>query len=88
MVDPDLKWHQVDISIAFTSFILQATELEYGTCWIGAFNEGMVKDILNIPDDKKVLVCMAFGLPKGDFVPKPRKEIKSFIFTDKYGQPF
>ena len=88
IVDPTLKWHQVDITIALTNFTLQAMELGYGTCWIGAFDEFRVKELLGIPDHKKVLVCMAFGIPKGKHVPKSRKAIEEFVYLNGYGRPF
>jgi nitroreductase len=88
LVDPSLKWHQVDIAIALTNFTLQATELGYGTCWIGAFDEMEVKEILEVPKDKKVVVCMAFGMSKGRQVPKGRKPIEEFVFLNGYGQPW
>ena len=87
IADPMLKWHMVDITIAFTNFTLQATELGYGTCWIGAFDERNVKEILNVPRQKKVVICMAFGIPEGRHVPRGRKPIKEFIYVDQYGQP-
>jgi nitroreductase len=85
VVDPTMKWHQVDITIALTNFTLQATELGYGTCWIGDFNETRVKELLGIPKDKKVLVCMSFGLPKGRRYPMSRKSIEEFVYLDNYG---
>ena len=65
IADPGQKWHMVDISIALTNFTLQATDLGYGTCWIGAFDENRVKEILGVPDAKKVVICMTFGTPAG-----------------------
>ena len=59
VVDPGLKWHMVDISIAFTNFTLQAVDLGYGTCWIGAFDEMKIKELLGIPNSKKIVVCIA-----------------------------
>ena len=88
VVDPAQKWHQVDITIALTNFTLQATELGYGTCWIGAFNETEIKEILEIPRHKKVMICMAFGMPRGKHVPKGRKAIEEFIFLNRYGLPW
>lgn len=86
VVDPNLKWHMVDITIALTNFTLQAVELGYGTCWIGAFDESQVKKRLNIPPDKKIVICMAFGKPRGHIFYKSRKPVESFIYLDRYGQ--
>lgn len=86
VADPGLKWHMVDITIALTNFTLQAAELGYGTCWIGAFDENMVKEVLAVPLDKKVVICMTFGKPAGRHVPRSRKELEDFIYLDRYTQ--
>ncbi|MGD2269662.1 MAG: nitroreductase family protein [Desulfobacterales bacterium] len=86
VADPGLKWHMVDIAIAFTNFTLEATELGYGTCWIGAFDESRVKEILGVPHEKKIVVCMTFGMPSGKHVPRGRKAFESFIYLNHYGR--
>ncbi len=88
VVDPKLKWHMVDITIALTNFTLQATELGYGACWIGAFDETKVKELLGVPKDKKIVVTMAFGLPKGQPSPRIRKGIEEFVYLNTYGRPW
>jgi nitroreductase len=88
VADPGLKWHMVDITIALTNFTLQATALGYGTCWIGAFDEQRVKEILSIPGEKKAVICMTFGLPEGRHIPRRRKPLEDFIYENGYGRPF
>ena len=85
VANPTLKWHRVDITIAMTQFTLQATELGYGTCWIGAFDEYRVKEILGVPEDKKVIICMTFGVPMGKPLSKSRKRIEDFVYLDRHG---
>ena len=85
VANPALKWHMVDITIAMTQFTLQATELGYGTCWIGAFDESRVKVILRVPGDKKVVICMTFGIPKGKSLFRRRKRIDKFVYLNRYG---
>ena len=84
VVDPRLKWHMVDITIALTNFTLQAVELGYGTCWIGAFDEETIKRLLQIPESKKIIVCMTFGKPRGRHVSRGRKDVESFIYLDRF----
>ena len=88
VADPTLKWHMVDITIAMSQFALQAVELGYGTCWIGAFDEAQVKSVLNVPEAKKVVICMTLGLPAGRHVPRGRKAIEEFIYQDQFGSRF
>jgi nitroreductase len=76
----------VDITIAFTNFTLQAADLGYGTCWIGDFDERSIKEILGVPDGRKVVICMTFGMPKGRHVPRGRKALEKFIYLNHYGQ--
>ena len=85
VADPGQKWHMVDISIALTNFTLQAADLGYGTCWIGAFDENRVKVILGVPDERKVVICMTFGTPEGRHVAKGRKAFEKFLFLNQYG---
>jgi len=88
VADPKLKWHMVDITISFSHFTLQAVELGYGSCWIGAFDENQVKQVLKIPEDKKVVICMTFGMPKGKHVPRGRKAVEEFIYLNQFGSRF
>jgi len=55
------KYYLIDIGIACEHFVLQAEELNLGTCWIGWFNEKAVKSILNIPQRKKIDIVIALG---------------------------
>ncbi len=88
VADPTLKWHMVDITIALTQFALQAVELGYGTCWIGAFDEARVKKVLSVPETQKVVICMTLGLPSGKHVPRGRKLLEEFIYLDRFGRRF
>jgi nitroreductase len=88
VADPTLKWHMVDITIALTQFALQAVELGYGTCWIGAFDEAGVKQVLNVPDHKKVVICMTLGRPTGRHVPRGRKRLEEIIYLNQFGNRF
>ncbi|CAB1081333.1 hypothetical protein D1AOALGA4SA_8987 [Olavius algarvensis Delta 1 endosymbiont] len=88
IADPGQKWHMVDITIALTNLTLQATEMGYGTCWIGAFDENKVKEILDVPDEKKIVICMTFGTPEGRHIPRGRKDFAEFVFSDQYGRRF
>ncbi len=55
------KYYLIDIGIAVEHFVLEAEDLDLGTCWIGWFNEGAVKSILNIPQQKKIDILIALG---------------------------
>jgi nitroreductase len=43
--------------------VLAATDLGLGTCWIGAFDNAKVKEILEIPENIKVVAMTPIGYP-------------------------
>ena len=55
------QYYLIDIGITGEHFVLQAEDLGLGTCWIGWFNEGAVKSVLNIPQHKKIDILIALG---------------------------
>ena len=63
----------IDVSIALEHICLQATELGLGTCWIGSFDAGKVRQILGIPGDIAVIELMTVGYP-ADSKPEPKRE--------------
>jgi len=55
--------YSIDVAIALDHMSLAATELGLGTCWIGAFNEQKVKEVLGIPNEIRVVELMPLGYP-------------------------
>lgn len=76
--------YTVDLSITLSFMILQATEFELGTCWLGAYNENMVKNILNIPDDTKIVGMITVGYPDENPDARPRKTIEEIVTFEKW----
>ena len=81
------KWYQVDAAIALQNMILAATSLDYGTCWIGAFDEAKVKEILGVPEGARVVALTPIGVPAEDPPPRPRKSPQEVFSLDKFGNP-
>ena len=59
----DIEYYIVDVSIAMEHIILAATNKKLGTCWIGGFNEGKIKEILEIPPRIKIVALTPLGYP-------------------------
>ena len=72
-----IQFYLIDIGISCEHFVLQATELGLGSCWIGWFDEKKVKKTLNIPKGEKVDALIALGYYQ-DLEPPPEKDRKSF----------
>lgn len=74
--------YPIDIAIALDHISLAAVELNLGTCWIGAFDEKKVKEILAIPDEVRVVGLMPIGYPA--YVVSKEKNRLSFEKIVKY----
>ncbi len=76
--------HHVDLSIALEHISLQAAELGLGSCWIGAFNQEKVKDLLKIPENAAVVCLMTLGYPAGNSLQRKRKPLEDIICYNYY----
>jgi nitroreductase len=76
--------HTVDLSIATAYMILEAYEQGLGTCWLGRFNEEMVKKVLGIPDGVRVVAVYPLGYADEAPGPRPRKEMGEIVCYERY----
>jgi nitroreductase len=76
--------YPVDIALALEHLILAAAEQGLGTCWIGAFKEQSVKDILGIPKEVRVVALTPVGYPAREASDRGRKPLSEIISYDKY----
>ena len=74
--------------IAVEHIALQAVELGYGTCWIGAFSEEELKRILGVPQNLRVVCAMPIGVPVDKPLPRGRKKMSEVFSLNNYGNPF
>ncbi len=56
--------YPIDVAIAIDHITLCAVAEGLGTCWIGAFFEDQVKEILNIPPEIRVVQLLPIGYPR------------------------
>jgi nitroreductase len=82
------KWFPVDVAIAMENMILAATALGYGTCWIGAFDQGKVKEVLGVPEELQVVALTPVGVPADRPDARPRQPMAEFASLDRYGEHF
>jgi nitroreductase len=73
---------KVDVAIAMQTMVLVAHELGLGTCWVAAFNEDKVKEVLGIPREVRVISMTPLGYSAEQKGPvterKPAEEIIHF----------
>ncbi len=90
-----IDYYLVDTAIAMEHLVLAATDLGLATCWIGAFDEPMIKELLNIPDEVRVvaLTPLGYAAEKPNIVDKVskivakganRKKLEEIVFFEKW----
>jgi nitroreductase len=70
----NMEYPKIDIGIAAAHFCLQAAELGLGTCMIGWFDEKKIKNLLNIPENRKIGLVITLGYAPEGY--KLRKKIR------------
>lgn len=73
-----------DTAAAIQTMLLTITALGYGACWVGAFNELQVKEILRIPEGVRPVAIIPIGVPKRFPNPTPRIALEKLIHRETY----
>jgi nitroreductase len=76
--------YPIDTAIAVDHMTLQAVEEGLGTCWIGAFDEKKVKEILNIPDRVRVVALLPLGYPSVISGQPARKSLDEIVMSERW----
>lgn len=80
------EYPMYDIGIAAAHFCLQAAELGLGTCMIGWFDEKKIRQLLNIPERRKIGLVITLGYAPEDYKKrqKIRKPVKDIFSHNSY----
>jgi nitroreductase len=74
-----------DTAALTTTILLAAHSLGYGSCWIGAFDEGEVSRILEVPDGMRPVAMIPIGKPKGKAPPlRKRKPLSDVLIEESF----
>ncbi|MCC7553557.1 MAG: nitroreductase family protein [Methanobacteriaceae archaeon] len=69
----------IDGTIVMDHMILEATSLGLGTCYIGAFNPQVAKELLNLSEDYEPLLFSPLGYPNAEPRDTPRKSVDELV---------
>ena len=76
--------YAVDLAIAVDHLTLAAVDEGLGTCWIGAFSQEKVRDILKIPKSCRTVALLPLGFPKQPRRPKVRKSLDEIVCFETF----
>jgi len=80
-----------DCCAATQNLILAAHALGLGSCWIDhgiddELTESQIRNLLNVPNDYRIVSLISLGFPQEKPEPRPRKEIGEISFVNEYGK--
>lgn len=84
-IENGIEYYIADTAIAFEHLCLAAHALGLGTCWMGWFDENLIKEALDIPEQIRVIGVTPLGYPDQEPKPRPRKELEEIIYYDNWG---
>jgi nitroreductase len=78
-------WFMYDVGAATYSASLAAYDLGLGSVIVGLFDAPKAEEILDVPEDRAVVVFLPVGVPEKIPSAPKRKELNEFVFETKYG---
>ena len=82
------EYYLVDSAIAMEHFILSATNEGYGTCWIAALDEDIIKNALSIPQNYKVIALTPIGEISESKEHNEKKDVRDFVFLNSWDNSY
>ena len=78
------KLSLMDVTIALQNMVVAAWIQGVGSCWMGAFDEGKLRDTLNLPEDARIVGAVAFGIPDEKPSQPTKKPLSDIAHFDKW----
>jgi len=88
VAEREAPYPEVDVAIALDHISLMAAERGLGTCWIGDFDQEEVKEVLGIPKDRVVPICLTLGYPAQSPPARKRKPQSELFQRGLWGRPW
>jgi nitroreductase len=75
--------YSIQDATIFTAYLqLAATSLGLATCWVGAFNEENIKELLNLPQTLRPVAIIPLGYERGGDRNTLRKSLDEIVYKE------
>jgi nitroreductase len=82
---PNGQWsYPIDITMAVSFMMLQATAEKLGACVVTTYDEQELKDILTVPYSMRVVMLLLVGHAANSPFPQQRKPLKRIVSYDHW----
>jgi len=75
------------VGAAVENFLLKVTDMGLASCWIGAFADNLVREIVGVKDDAEVEVILPVGYQPSYYKTKQKHKLGAYerIYFESYG---
>lgn len=73
-----------DTAIITTYILFLATERNLGTCWVGAFNESKVREVINCPSHIRPVAIIPIGISGEKGIATERIELREILHYERF----
>ncbi len=73
-----------DVAAAIENIMLYVHSKGLGTVWVGAFDEGKVREIMGLPEHARPVALLPIGYPSGKGMVRTRLPREKFVHDEKW----
>jgi len=73
-----------DTAAAIQNMLLMAHYMGYGTCWVGAFDEEIVKRVVKAPEGVRPIALVTLGVPAEKPSPPKRRGLEEVVHWETF----
>jgi nitroreductase len=84
------KYQKHYVGAAVENILLKLVDMGLASCWVGAFSEPTIRNLLEIPDDQDIELILPIGyeLKPGKTSQRPKYSIVNRLFFGGWGNKF
>jgi nitroreductase len=71
---------------AIYSFMLKLSDLGLGSCWVGSYNDGAIRDKLRIPTYIQIEAIVPVGFESGSKKKEQKKDLENVLYWEEWGK--
>ena len=84
------KYTKQHAGAAIENFLLKITEMKLASCWVGAFSETTVKNVLHVPKDISVeaVLPIAYQAKSDKTTQAPKRHLGRVVWFERWGNKY